>query len=163
MIKWALYGAATLAALLFQGFVLQFLLLWGVMPFLYPALTALVGMYEGPVAGSAYALVLGVACDLALGGPIPCFYTLIFPTAGLCAGLMAESWLPAGVLCALAASAAAFVLTDAFHLLILALTGQRAFGTAALVALKETGVTLPFVLPVFLLFRAVSRKCHFYD
>lgn len=163
IIKWALFGAATLLCLLLQGFVLQFITVAGVMPFLYPVLPAVVGMYEGPMGGAIYGLAVGAACDMTLPGPIPCLYTLVFPLVGLAAALIAQSWLPAGFVCALAVSAVAFLFTDALHCLVLALSSHAAWGAAGLVALKETALTLPFVLPVWALLRAIHRKCHLYD
>ena len=160
-IKWLLYALATFALFLLQG-VLHRLRLFGVLPFLYPVMAATLSMYEGAFAGTAYSLVLGVACDLLLPGPIPCFYTLVFPLAGLCAGLMARSLLPAGFPCCLASSAVAFLLTDAFHCLLLAMGGG--FSSAALVAAAaETGQTQCFSPAVLLLFRPIHRKCHLDD
>lgn len=160
-IKWLLYTLATFALFLLQG-ILQRLRLFGVLPFLYPVMAATLSMYEGAFAGTAYSLALGVVCDLLLPGPIPCFYTLVFPLAGLCAGLMARNWLPAGFPCCLAASALAFVLTDAFHCLLLAFRGE--FCSAALVtAAAETCLTLCFSPAVLLLFRPIHRKCHLDD
>ena len=161
--KWLLYSGATLAALLLQGFVLQHLRLFGVMPFVYPVLAAVLSMYEGAFNGTVYSLILGVVCDLTLPGSIPCFYTLIFPLAGLCGGLISKSWLPAGLLCSLMVSAAAFCLTGLFHSLLLALTSGAAWSAAGSVAIREAGATLPFVPAVFLLFRWVYRKCHLDD
>lgn len=157
--KWLLYSAASLFFLLLQGSVLQRLRLFGVMPFLYPVLAAVLAMYEGALSGTVYGLVLGVLCDLALPGPIPCFYTLIFPLTGLCAGLIAKSWLPAGFLCSLVVSVAAFVLTDAFHGLLLVLAGKAAWAAVAVTALREICATALFIPLVFLLFRRVCRKC----
>ena len=54
--KWCLYGAATFLCFLAQGAVFQRITLWGVIPFLYPVLAAVVGTLEGPLAGSIYAL-----------------------------------------------------------------------------------------------------------
>lgn len=160
-IKWLLYTLATLVLFLLQG-VLQDLRLLGVLPFLYPVMAATLSMYEGAFAGTAYSLALGAVCDLLLPGPIPCFYTLVFPLAGLCAGLMARNWLPAGFPCCLASSAVAFLLTDAFHCLLLAFDGG--FSTAALAtAAAETGLTLCFSPAVLLLFRPIYRKCHLDD
>lgn len=162
-IKWALFGAATLLLFLLQGFLLQFLSIFGVMPFLYPVLTAVVGMYEGSLAGAAYGLILGVLCDLTMTGPIPCFYTLIFPLAGFCAALIAQSWLPSGFLCSLVTSAVSFILTDGFRCLLLALSGKAAWAAAAAITARETGASVLFVPVVFLLFRQIHRKCHMDD
>lgn len=157
--KWLLYSAASLLLMLLQGSVLQRLRLFGVMPFLYPVLAAVLSMYEGALSGSVYSLVLGVICDLVLPGPIPCFYTLIFPLVGLCAGLISKSWLPAGFLCSLVVSLTAFTLTDTFHGLLLVLAGKAAWAAVAGTALREILATALFIPVVFLLFRRVCRKC----
>ena len=79
--KWSLYAGATVLLLLLQGSLLQRITLWGVVPFLYPALAAVLGNYESPVSSTIFGLGLGVVCDLLLPGPIPCLYTLVFPLA----------------------------------------------------------------------------------
>ncbi len=161
--KWTLYAAAGLLCFLVQGALLQRLAFWGVIPFLYPLLAAIPAAYEGPFAGSVYALAVGVVCDLILPGPLPCFYTLIFPLAGLCAGLLSQGLLPAGFLCSLAAAAAAFLLTDGFHCLLLWMQGKTAWAAGASVLVREFCVTAPLCVPVTFLFRAVYRKTHLYD
>ena len=60
--KWALYAGATAVFFLLQGAVFQRITLWGVIPFVFPILAAVLGMYEGPLPGSIYGLVLGVLC-----------------------------------------------------------------------------------------------------
>jgi rod shape-determining protein MreD len=159
-IRWALFGAVTLLLLLLQGFVLQFVTIWGVMPFLYPVLVAVLAMWEGSVPGAVYGLVLGLLCDLTLPGPIPCLYTLIFPLVGLFAAVLSKSWLPAGFWCSLVVSVLAFVLTDAAHVVLLAARGHAAWSAAALTAGKETLATLLFVPVVYLVFRSIHRLCH---
>ena len=110
--KWSLYAGAATLMLLFQGFLLQRLSFWGVIPFLYPALAAVVGNYESPVPSTIFGLGLGVVCDLLLPGSIPCLYTLMFPLAGLSGALIAKSLLKAGFLCALVSTAASISMTD---------------------------------------------------
>ena len=107
LVKWFLYAVAAAACLLVQTALLQRFTVWGVIPFLYPLLAAIPATRESPVAGAAFALCVGVACDLLLPGAVPCLYTLTFPLAGLCAGLLAQSVLPAGYFCSLVSSAAA--------------------------------------------------------
>ena len=104
IIKWVLYALAGLACAVVQAAVLQRFTLWGVIPFLYPLIAALPATFEGPAAGTVYALAAGVLCDLLLPSPIPCFYTLIFPLVGLSAGLLSQSLIPAGYLCSAVAS-----------------------------------------------------------
>ena len=163
LMKWLLYALAALVCCMAQGLVLQRLLFFGVIPFLYPALAAVLSTLEGAVPGTVFSLVLGIVCDLALPGPIPCLYTLVFPLAGLASALIAQNWIKNGFLCALVASACAMILTDLLQMLILLLQRREFWPAAPLLMLKETALTLPFVLPVYLLMAAVYRRCHRYD
>ena len=161
--KWALYAAATALCFLVQSFFLQRVTIWGVIPFIYPILTAVLATYESPVSATIYALCVGVVCDLLLPELLPCFYTLIFPLAGLCAALISQSWLPAGFLCALATSAIAFLFTGTFHCLLLWADGRAAWRAGSFLMLREFCVTALLVLPVTWLFLTVFRHTRFDD
>lgn len=161
--KWLLYSSASLLCFLLQAGPLQRLEAWEVIPFLYPLLAAIPATFEGPLAGTAFSLGVGLACDLLLPEPIPCLYTLIFPLAGLCAGALSQSWLPAGFLCSLVSSAAAFLLLDAFRCLLLWMMGKAAWEAGAVVAVREFCATAPFVFPLTLLYRSVFRRTHLDD
>ncbi len=157
--KWGLYALLTLFCCAWQGAVLQYVRLGGVFPFVYPILAAIFSTLEGPISGMIYSLALGVVCDLTISAPIPCFYTLVFPLAGLLAGILARSVLSSGFLSALVTSMAAFVLTGAFHGLIFMFASRPAWGQTAIVCAKELAVSLPWALPVYFLFRRVWRRC----
>ena len=161
--KWCLYGAATFLCFLAQGAVFQRITLWGVIPFLYPVLAAVVGTLEGPLAGSIYALALGVVCDSLLPDIIPCFYTLIFPAAGLCAALISQSLIKAGYLCSLVSSAVAFLLTGFFHCLVCWAQGHSVWATGGYLMVRELCVSLLLSIPATALFSAVYRKTHMDD
>ena len=124
---------------------------------------AIPASYEGPVPGTAFALAVGVVCDLLLPEALPCFYTLVFPLVGLCAALISQSWLPAGFLCSLAVSALGFLCTGAFHCLLLWVRDKAAWGSGAFVCLREMVVSLPLAIPVTLLFLTVYRRTHLDD
>ncbi len=158
--KWVLYAAATVVWLAAQEALFQRCTVWGVIPFVYPLLAAIPATFEGPVPGTAFALGVGVVCDLLLPAPLPCFYTLVFPLVGLCAALLAQEALPAGFLCSLAVGAAAFLLTDLFSALLLWLRHGGAWRAAAYLAVREFCVTAPLSVPVTALYRAVFRKTH---
>lgn len=163
IIKWVLYALAGLACTVVQAAVLQRFTLWGVIPFLYPLIAALPATFEGPAAGTVYALAAGVLCDLLLPSPIPCFYTLIFPLVGLSAGLLSQSLIPAGYLCSAAASLPAYLLTGVFHCIVLWATGHAAWTAGLSVTLRELCVSLPWSLPMAWLFRKVYRRVHIDD
>lgn len=164
LLKWLLYAAGVMICWLLHGLALQFLDIWGAMPFIFPMLAAVIAMYEGPLSGSICSLVLGIVCDLTIAVPIPCFYTLIFPIIGMLAGLISKNWIPMSFGCALLLSFMAFLLTDGFHCLLLALTGsQHAISAALSLAGRETCVSLPFLIPVYFVFRQIYEICHVYD
>lgn len=146
--------------LLIQGGILQRVTVWGVIPFVYPLLAAIPASYEGPFRGTVFSLCAGVACDLLLPSPIPCLYTLVFPLAGLCAALLSQSFLPAGILCSFVGCAISFLLLDSFRCLLLWMAGNAAWRAGASIMLREFCVSAPLVIPVTLLFRAVYRRTH---
>lgn len=158
--KWTLYAAAALLCLAVQSALLQRITLWGVIPFVFPLLAAIPATWESPTAGTVFAMAVGVACDLLLPAPIPCFYTLVFPLAGLFASLLSHSILHPGFLCSLAAAAIAFALTDGFACFVLWSRGKAAWEAGAFLALREFCVTAPWIIPMTLLFQAVFRRTH---
>ena len=163
IIKWTIYAAATALWLVVQGAFCQRITLWGVIPFLYPMLAALPATFEAPVPATIFALCLGVVCDILLPDAMPCLYTLVFPVIGLCASLLAQSLLHPGMLCSLAVTAMAFVMTDLFRCFLLALGGVSPWGTGLSILVREFLVTAPLLIPVTVLYRAVYRKTHVYD
>jgi len=161
--KWALYAAATALCFFVQGFLLQRITLWGVIPFVYPIVAAVVATREGPFRGTVFALALGIVCDLLLPEVIPCFYTIIFPLIGLFAGLISQSWLPAGFLCSLITSTLGFFMTGVFHCLLLWIREKTAWRAGLSVSLRELIISAVLTVPVTILFSAVYRRTHLDD
>lgn len=161
--KWTLYTMAGLVWAVVQAAFLQRVTIWGVIPFLYPLIAALPATFEGPAAGTVYALACGVFCDLLLPSSIPCFYTLILPLVGLAAGLLSQSLIPAGYLCSAAAALPAYLLTGIFHCIVLWAQGHPAWGAAMSVTLRELCVSLLWSLPMTWLFRRVYLRVHVDD
>lgn len=161
--KWTLYTLAGLVWAVVQAAFLQRVTIWGVIPFLYPLIAALPATFEGPAAGTVYALACGVFCDLLLPSSIPCFYTLILPLVGLAAGLLSQSLIPAGYLCSAAAALPAYLLTGIFHCIVLWAQGHPEWGAAMSVTLRELCVSLLWSLPMTWLFRRVYLRVHVDD
>ena len=161
--KWTLYTLAGLVWAVVQAAFLQRVTIWGVIPFLYPLIAALPATFEGPAAGTVYALACGVFCDLLLPSSIPCFYTLILPLVGLAAGLLSQSLIPAGYLCSAAAALPAYLLTGIFHCIVLWAQGHPAWGAAMSVTLRELCASLLWSLPMTWLFRRVYLRVHVDD
>ena len=137
ILKWVLYAAATVLCLAVQEMFLQRFTFWGVIPFVYPLLAAIPAAYEGPVPGTAFALAVGVACDLILPGPIPCFYTLAFFVVAVTVMLIAKHLIVPGLLCAFLVSILSIVLCDLLQMLFLSYRAGISLLPALLLMGKE--------------------------
>ena len=155
--KWVVYTAVTAALLLLCVFCLDRLRLWGVTPFLTPMLVGVVASYEGGRASPVFALVLGVLWDLATPGGAPGFFTLAFPIAALVSALLAENLFSPGFLCSFVTTTACYFLTALGRLVILLPRGAGA-GAVLLLAGQEYLISLPWLVPVFLVYRWVHRR-----
>lgn len=157
--KWLVYGAATLLLFALQSLVLNHVRILGLAPFLYPMLPAVAAMYEGRRRGPVFALVLGVVCDAMLHGPFSGFFTLLFPLIALFAAVVGENFLSPGFFCCLFVSAAALLATGGMRMLAQLLSGGGYLGLMARITAGETLLTLPAMLAVMPLYRAIHRRC----
>ena len=69
IIKWILYALAGLVWAVVQAAVLQRFTFWDVIPFLYPLIAAIPATFEGPTAGTVYALGCSAICCSPLPSP----------------------------------------------------------------------------------------------
>ena len=157
--KWLVYAAATLLLCGVQSLLCNNLRVFGVTPFLYPLLPAMVAMFEGTRPGAVFGLVLGIFCDLLVPAPFRGFFTIAFPAAAVFAAGIASRLLSRGVLCALVVSAAGLLTVCAFRLAVQVLSGGQYLGLMARISLAETLLTLPFVLAALPVYRSLFRKC----
>ena len=132
---------------------------WGVIPFLYPLLPAIVAIYEGRRRGPVFARALGVVCDAMLHGPFQGFFTILFPAVALFAAVMGENFLSPGFFCCLFVSAAALLATGGMRILVQILSGGGYLALMARITVGETLLTLPAAVVVFPLYRVIHRRC----
>ena len=157
--KWSIYGLATLLLAGLQHVVLNHVSLWGVTPFLYPILCALVSSYEGLQRGSKFSLVMGVLCDLLILGPFDGFYTITFTLIGIFAALIGENLLSPGWLCGFTVSSMGMVLVNLARLLMYLLSGNLHPLLMCRIALIEILITLPMLLPALPVYRWIYSRC----
>lgn len=158
-LKWSVYALATLALFLLQSLVFDQIRVWGVAPFIYPILPAVLASFEGSRRGPVFALCLGAVCDLLLAGPFEGFFTLIFPLVAALSALIAEKLLSPGFLCGLVVSAMGLLLTAAFRILVMLLAGHGPAALMLRIALVESAISLPALLAALPLYRVIHRKC----
>lgn len=144
--KWTAYTLALLLLSFFHQLTTARLTLLAVTPFLPPLLLAVVCSMEPRLEASVFALVFGMACDLALVAPLPCLYTVSFVAAALLTSFLAQSLIQPGFLCSLVTSAACFVLIDLLVAVCFLVTGRAALSALLSRAARELLVSLPLLL-----------------
>ena len=157
-IKWALYSLWTLLFLLVQQLVLPYIRIWGVHPFLLPALAAVAASFEGRWEGPIYGLVLGLICDLLFPGAFPCFYAITLLLSAVAAGLAARRAIMPGAVCSLVVSAAAMILTDLLNATASSYAYGTPFGASLGLMARELLLSLPAAMLVHLAFSHVHRR-----
>ena len=156
--KWVVYSLCTLLLALVQMFVLNYVSVAGVIPFLPPMVVGAAASYEGSRASPVYALVFGLLCDLALAGAPAGFYTLAFTLSALAASLLAENLFSPGILCSFMSAAVCYLVTALGRCAVFLTRGTASPAAVLLEAGKEYLVTLPCLVLVFLLLRQVHRR-----
>lgn len=157
-IKWALYSLWTLLFLLVQQLVLPYIRIWGVHPFVLPALAAIAASFEGKREGPVFALVLGLICDQLFSGAFPCFYAVTLLLAALVAGLAARRIIMPGAVCSLLVSAAAMILTDLLNAIASSYAHGTPFAASLWLMARELLLSLPVAMLVHLPFSHVHRR-----
>ena len=157
-IKWALYSLWTLLFLLVQQLVLPYIRIWGVHPFVLPALAAIAASFEGKREGPVFAVVLGLICDQLFSGAFPCFYAVTLLLAALVAGLAARRIIMPGAVCSLLVSAAAMILTDLLNAVTFSSTYGTPFGASLWLMVRELLISLPVAMLIHPAFSHVHRR-----
>lgn len=144
--KWTAYALAILLLALLHQLTAARVTLFGVTPFLPPLLLAVICSMEPRLEASVFALVFGMACDLALVAPLPCLYTVSFVAAALLTSFLAQSLIQPGLLCSLVTSAAAFALVDLLVAAYFFVSGRAELTALLSRAARELLVSLPLLL-----------------
>ena len=155
-IKWIFYSLWTLLFLLAQQLVLPHIRVWGVHPFLLPAIAVIPVTLERDEGALLFSVFFGLACDLLTPvAGLPCFYALAFLVSGGLAWLLSGRVVAVGLVCSLAAAASALVVCGVLHLAVLAGSQSVDVTAAAVLAGKEAALSLPLTVLVHYPFRRI--------
>lgn len=156
--RWLFYGFAAAVLMAVQTLVLNGLRLWGVHPFLPPVLVGAVAACEDRQESLCAAAVFGLLCDLLLPAVVPCFYTLTFAATALLAGWISRRFMMPGFLCSLFSALLALLLHGVLYALFLSYSHTVLFSAAAGLIGKELILSLPLIVPVYLLLRPIHLR-----
>ena len=154
--SWLLLGLCALLIAVVQTLLLNRLRIWGVHPFALPCVAAVAATYRKPRDGAAFAIFLGFLCDLTIPAVIPCFYLLTFTVSAVLAQQFAQRVMVPGFVCSVAVCAFAMAFNGLAELFFLSFRDADLSGGFYLL-LRETLVTLPMVIPTFLLISRADK------
>lgn len=159
LLKWILYCLCALALALLQGLVLVYVRVWGVHPFLLPAIAVIPATLERNEQALLYAVFFGLVCDLLspVAG-LPCFYALAFLIGAAIAWLLSGQVIMAGVVCSLVVTGVCMLLCGLLHMAVLAGLSGAGLTAAGLLLGRELLVSLPFAAAAHPLFRWARRR-----
>lgn len=150
VIKWLLYALITVLFVLVQVFALVHIRVWGVHPFVFPALVATVTALESAHESAIYTLAFGAVLDLTMPGVIPCFYTVAFIVVFIVTRLLAVKVLSMPFICCMLCGALGLVCTGLLNALFLGISADFPLQTVLLTAGKEVLLTAPLLPLIYL-------------
>ena len=156
--RWLFYALAAAVLTAVQSLALNGLRVGGVHPFLPPVLVGAVSACEDRQESLCAAAVFGLLCDLLTPAVIPCFYTLSFAAAALLTGLIAKRLMMPGFLCSAVSALLALLVNSILYALFLSYGHMVPLSAAALLTVKELLLSLPLILPVYLLLRPIHLR-----
>ena len=148
--KWVVYSLLFLAAAAVQQLVLDNITVFGLSPFLLPAIVALVAAREGSVPGTIFAVIFGV--------PIGGIYVISFFFAALIVSLIAKFWVSGSMLGGFVYAAIAFAVVDVFFGGYMIAFHGATVPVVAWTGLREMGASILAVLPLYPLVYLIHRK-----
>ena len=136
------YGLLLLLSLVTQNMLLTQLRILGVHPMVLPAVVVAMGMFETPIRGAIFAVLLGVFADMAFIENTVLF-TLLFPALSFAASFLSQFFINRRFFAFMGAAAAALLVTGLVQML------RTAAGDAFSVKMLSTVVlqalwSLPF-------------------
>ena len=142
-------------ALLLQTMLLSRTRIAGVCPYVLPAAAVAVGMFEGPVWGVLYSLLLGYFADMAFVENT-IFFTLVFPAVSFAAAFVANFFINRRFFAYMGAATIGLLITAAGQ--ILKTSASDSFSMVMVTtAVLQTLWSLPFAALVYLPPARLSR------
>ena len=160
IIKWLLYVLVALLFVLVQVFVLVRIRVWGVHPFVFPAMVAILAALESPHESAIFALAAGAVLDVTMPGVIPCFYTVAFLVVFLLARVLSAKVLSQPFFCCMLCGVLSIVCTDLLQMLFLNSSVSFSVRAALLLMGKELLLTLPLMPLIYLPDSKIRRFFH---
>lgn len=158
MQKWIIYALVALFFVLLQSAILIHIRLWGVHPFLYPALVSTLAVLETPQESAVFSIVTGLLLDLTMPGIIPCFYTLTFFIVFIISRALSVRIIASPFAGCMLCGVLSLVWMGLLHMLFLRSTCTFAFSDGLLLMGKEIFMTVLLLPLLYLPFHKINKE-----
>lgn len=145
ILKYALY---LVLSMIFQTMFLSGFRIMGICPFVLPAVVVSVGMFEGPIEGVVFALIMGLFTDMAYVEST-ILYTVMFPSLAFFSGFAAQFFINRRFFAYMGLAAAA-ELACAFVQVIACAAGDAWSVELVKTALLQTAFSIPLAAFAYL-------------
>lgn len=139
-----------------QGMVFPRLPVFGSVPLLLPMAVVGIAIYGGRISGGAFGLLAGMLCDLSFNQPTIQF-TLILTFLGLFIGYLSDTVIVTGFPSYIVCSLGVLLVSGFFQAFRPLFFESAPFRPLLSIGLRQTVVSLLFVIPMYYLNRFVSR------
>jgi len=152
-----LHAILVIVVYVFQGMIFPYLRLYGFVPLLLPIAGAGVAVYEGRYAGGVFGIFAGIFCDVSMNEPAGVF-TVLLALAGLLVGALADTVMTRGFATFIICSAGVLAVSAFAQMFPLLFSGGVPAQYLLLTAVRQTGYSMIFTLPLWLPVRALGRR-----
>ena len=157
IMKWVTYAVVLLVTCLLQLLLADRLPVFGVRPLLLPLCAVLVGVLEGPYAGTGFGLCVGIVSLITVYGT-PTLILLFLPCLGMLSGLIGEYVIQSRFLASLLSALIGLTCIELYHVLLRLLRDGVPLLRLLPIALPELLYSLLWLIPIYFLFRWASRR-----
>lgn len=152
-----LHALLLMLVFVFQSMIFPYLRLSGLAPLLMPIISTGVAVCEGRDAGGIMGIFAGIFCDISFNEPIGAF-TVLLTITGLIVGAMADTILTRGFVTYMLCCAAVLTASALMQMQPLFFIRNVPLQPLISTALRQTGYSLIFALPLWFFVRALGKR-----
>ena len=153
-----LHALLLVVVYVFQGVILPFMRLNGLVPLLLPIAGAGVALYEGRDTGGIVGLFAGILCDVSFNQPAGTF-TVLLTLTGLIIGTLADTVILRGFVTYYLSCTTVLIISAFVQMFPLIISPFQSIPVQSLIstAIQQTIYSLIFALPIWFFVRALGK------
>ena len=154
-----LHGLLIVTVYVFQGVILPFMRLNGLVPLLLPIASTGIALYEGRYTGGIAGLFAGILCDISFNHPVGVF-TVLLTITGLAIGTLADTVVLRGFVTYYISCAAVLVLSAFVQIFPFMVNPYQNVPLHSLmnIAIQQTIYSLILALPIWFFVQSLGKR-----